>query len=140
VEIIKLMDVLLAQAKTITDQQAAHKIIYDGAKSTYYELITLRQQVKDEIAALKGEGAGQKEAVETRTDKIKGTLVIQWEELIKNLGEEKDKIISKAKPEFDQINADLKCIHDLSQKTIKQEQKDRSKSCDNNKESIETSD
>jgi len=32
VEITKLTDALLAQAKTITDQQAAHKIIYDVAK------------------------------------------------------------------------------------------------------------
>ena len=31
-EITKLTDALLAQAKTITDQQAAHKIIYDVAK------------------------------------------------------------------------------------------------------------
>jgi len=48
----------LAQAKTITEQQAAHKIICDGAKATYNVLTTLRQQVKDEIAALKGEAAG----------------------------------------------------------------------------------
>jgi len=41
-EIPKLMDALLAQAKNITDQQAAHKIIYDGAKATYDELTTLR--------------------------------------------------------------------------------------------------
>jgi len=87
----------LAQAKTITDQQAAHKIIYDGAKVTYDELTTLRQQVKDEIAALKGEATGQKEAVETLTDKIKTALVIQWEALIKRLGEENDKIIGAAK-------------------------------------------
>jgi len=53
-EITKLMDTLLAQAKTITDQQAAHKIIYDGAKATYNKRTTLRQQVKDEIAVLKG--------------------------------------------------------------------------------------
>jgi len=58
VEIQKLTDALLAQAKTITDQQAAHKIIYDAAKTTYDKLTTLRQQVKDEIAALKGEAAG----------------------------------------------------------------------------------
>jgi len=42
-EITKLTDALLAQPKTITDQQAAHKIIYDGAKATYVELTTLRQ-------------------------------------------------------------------------------------------------
>jgi len=76
VEITKLTHALLAQAKTITDQKAAHKIIYDGAKTTYDELTTLRQQVKDEIAALKGEAAGQKEGVETLTDKIKATLGI----------------------------------------------------------------
>jgi len=76
----------MAQAKTITDQQAAYKIIYDGAKGTYDELTTLHQQVKDEIAALKGEATVQKEAVETLTDKIKTALVIQWEALIKRLG------------------------------------------------------
>jgi len=70
-EITKFTDALLAQAKTISDQQAAHKIIYDDAKATYDEFTTLHQQVKDEIAALKGEAAGQKEAVETLTDKIK---------------------------------------------------------------------
>jgi len=42
VEITKLTDALLAKAKTITDQQAAHKIIYDSAKTTYDELSTLR--------------------------------------------------------------------------------------------------
>jgi len=60
VEITKLTDALLAQAKTITDQQAAHIIIYDGAKTTYDDLTTLRQQIKDEIAAPKGEAAGKK--------------------------------------------------------------------------------
>jgi len=75
-EITKLTEALLAQAKTIMDQQAAHKIIYDAVKATYDELTTLRQQVKDEIAALKGEATGQKEAVETLTDKIKAALVI----------------------------------------------------------------
>jgi len=70
VEITKLTDALLTKAKTITDQQAAHKIIYDGTKSTYDEFTPVRQQVKDEIAALKSEAAGQKEAVETLTDKI----------------------------------------------------------------------
>jgi len=91
----------LPQAKTITDQQATHNIIYDDAKATYDELTILRQQVKDEIAALKGEATGQKEAVETLTDKIKATLVIQWEALIKKLGEENNKIIGAAQPEFD---------------------------------------
>jgi len=67
----------LAQAKTITDQQAAYKSIYDGAKATYDELTILRQQVKDEIAALKGVATGQKEAVETLTDSIKAARVIQ---------------------------------------------------------------
>jgi len=45
VKMTKLTDALLPQAKTITDQQAAHKIIYDGAKTTYDELTTLRQHV-----------------------------------------------------------------------------------------------
>jgi len=75
-EIPKFTDALLAQAKTITDQQAAHKFIYDSAKATYEELTTLRRQVKDEIAALKGQAEGQQEAVATLTDKIKATLVI----------------------------------------------------------------
>jgi len=130
----------LAQAKTITDQQAAHKIIYDGAKVTYDELTTLRQQEKDEIAAPKGEATGQKEAVDTLTDKIKTALVIQWEALIKRLGEENNKIIGAPQAEFDQSKADLQSLHDWSQKAIKQEQDDRSKSCENNKESIETVD
>jgi len=47
-----MADALLAQAKTITDQQAAPKIIYDGANAIYEELTTLCQQVKDEIVAL----------------------------------------------------------------------------------------
>jgi len=42
VEITKLTDGLGAQAKTITEQQAAHKIIQDVAKATYDELTTLR--------------------------------------------------------------------------------------------------
>jgi len=75
-EIPKLTDALLAQAKTITDQQAAHKIIYNGAKVTYDELTTPSHQVKDEIAALKGEATAQMGAVETLTDKIKTTPVI----------------------------------------------------------------
>jgi len=102
----------------------AHKIIYDGTKTTHDELTTLHQQVKDEIAALKGEAAGQKEAVETLTDKIKPALVIQWEALIKKLGEENDKIIGEAQAEFDQIKADLRSLHDWSQKAIKQKQED----------------
>ena len=129
-----------AQAKTITDQQAAHKIIYDRAKATYDELTILCQRVKHEIAALQGEAIGQKEAVETLTDKIKATLVIQWEALIRRLGEENDKIICVALAEVDQIKADLQSLHDWSQKAIKQEQDDRSKSCENNKQSIETLD
>jgi len=140
VEITKLTDTLLAQAKTITDQQAAHKIIYDGAKTTYDELSTLRQQVEDEIAALKGEAAGQKKAVERLTDKIKTILVIQWEALIKKLGEENDEIIGEAQAKFDQIKADLKSLHNWSQKAIKQEQEHRLKSCENNKESIKNLD
>jgi len=140
VEITKLTDALLADAKTITDQQAAHKIIYDGSKSTYDELTTLRQQVKDEMPPLKGEATGQKEAVETLTDKIKIALVIQWEALIKRVGEENDKFMGAAQPEFDQIKADLQSLHDWSQKAIKPEQDYRSKSCENNKESVETLD
>ena len=112
---------LLAQAKTITDQQAAHKIIYDGAKVTCDDFTTLRQQAKDEIAALKGEATGQKEAFEILTDKIKTAVVIQWEALIKRLGEENNKIIGSAQVEFDQIKADLQSLHDWSQKAIKQE-------------------
>ena len=100
-EITKLTVALLAQAKTIADQQAAHKIIYDAAETTYDALTTLRQQVKDEIAALKCEAAGLKEAVETHSDIIKATLVIQWEALIKKLGEEYDKIFGEAQAEFD---------------------------------------
>jgi len=102
-EITKLTPILLAQGKTNTDQLAAHKIIYNGAKVTYAELTTLRQQVKDEIGALKGEATGMKEAVETPYDKIKTALVIQWSALIKRLGEENDKIIGAAQAEFDQI-------------------------------------
>jgi len=91
-----LTNALLAQAKTITNQQAIHKIIYDGAKATYEELTTLRQQVKDEIAALKGQAEGQQEAVSTLTDKIKATLVIQWETLINKLEEENAQVIGAA--------------------------------------------
>jgi len=46
-DIPKLTDALSAQVKTITDQQAAYKLIYNGTKATYNELTTLRQQVKD---------------------------------------------------------------------------------------------
>jgi len=60
--------------------------------------------------------------------------------LIKRLVEETDKIIGAAQSEFDQIKADLQSIHDWSQKAIKQEQDNRLKSCQNNKESIETLD
>jgi len=67
---------LLPQVKTITDQQATHKIIYVCTKNTFDKLTTLRQQVKVEIAALKGEVAGQKEAVAPLTDKIKAALAI----------------------------------------------------------------
>jgi len=139
-EITKLTDALLAQAKTITDQQAAHKIIYDGPKATYEELTTLRQQVKDEIAALKGQAEGQQEAVATLTDKIKATLVIQWETLIKKLEEENAKVIDAVQAEFDQIKADLRSLNEWSQQAVKQEQEDCYKSCENNKESIEALD
>ena len=60
IEITKLTDALFAQAETIADEQATHKIIYDGAKVTCDELTTLRQQVKDEIAAPKGEATEKK--------------------------------------------------------------------------------
>jgi len=69
-EITKLTDALLAQAKTITEQQAAYKITYNGAKATHDELTNLRQLVKEEIATLKGQAEGQQEAVATLTDKI----------------------------------------------------------------------
>jgi len=113
-----LTDALLAQAKTITDQQAAHKFIYDGAKATYEELTTLRQQVKDEIAALKGQAQGQQEVVATLTDKIKATVVIQWETLIKRLEEENAKVIGAAQGEFDQIKADLRSLNEWSQQAM----------------------
>jgi len=119
---------LLAQAKTIPDQQAAHKIIYDGAKATYEELTTLRQRVKDSIAALKGQAEGQQEAVATLTDKIKVTLVIQWETLIKKLEEENAKVIGAAQAEFDQIEADVRRLNEWSPQGVKQEQEDHSKS------------
>jgi len=45
------------------------------------------------MAALKGEATGQKEAVQTLTDKLKTALVIQLEAPIKRLGEENNKII-----------------------------------------------
>jgi len=137
-EITKLMDALLAQAKTITDQQRAHKMIYDSTKATYDELTILHQLVKDEVAALKGEETGQKEAVKTLTNKIKAALVIQWEALIKRLGKENNKIIGAAQAKFDQIEADLQSLHGCSQKAINQGQDNWSKTCDNNKESIET--
>jgi len=96
-QITKLTDALLALAKTITDQQAAHKIIYDGAKATYDEHTTFRQQVKDEIAALKGEATGQKEAVETLSGKIKPELVIQWEALIKSMKRKTTRLLGQRK-------------------------------------------
>jgi len=135
-EITMLTDPLLAQAKTITDQQAAHKIIYEGTKATYEELTTLLQQVKYQIAALKGLAEGQQEAVTTLIDKIKATLVIQWVTLIKKLDEENAKVIGAAQAEFDQIKAHLRSLNECSQQPVKQEQEDGSKSCKNNKESI----
>ena len=139
-EITKLTDALLAQAKTITDQQAVHRIINDGAKATYEELTTLRQQVNNQIAALKGQAEGQQEEVATLTYQIKATLVIRWETLIKKLEEENVKVIGAAQAEFDQIKADLRSLNEWSQQAVKQEQEDRSKSCENNKESIEALD
>jgi len=56
---------------------------------------------------------------EKLTNKIKAALVIQWEALIKKLGEENDQIIGEAQAEFDQIKVDLKSLHDWSQKAIK---------------------
>ena len=91
-----MTDGLLSQATTITDQLAAHKIIYDGAKATNEELTTIRLQVKDEAAAIKGQAEGQQEAVATLTDEIKATLVILWETLIKKLEEENAKVIGAA--------------------------------------------
>jgi len=114
--------------------------MYDGAKATYEELTTLRQQVKDVIAALKGQAEGQQEAVATLTDKIKATLVIQWATLIKKLEEENAKVIGAAQAEFDQIKADLQSLHEWSQQAVKQEQEECSKSCENNKWSIEALD
>ena len=107
-EITKLPDALLAYAKIISDQQDAYKIIYDGAKATYEDLTTLRQQGKDEIAALTGQAEGQQEMVATLTDKIKVTLVIQWEPLIKKLEEETAKVIGTVQAELDQIKGDLR--------------------------------
>jgi len=92
------------------------------------------------MGALKGKATGQKEAVETLTDKIKATLVIQWEALIKRLDNENDKIIGAEQAEFEQIKADLQSVLDWSQRAIKQEQDDQSKNCENNKESIQTLD
>jgi len=103
-----LPDALLAYAKIISDQQDAYKIIYDGAKATYEDLTTLRQQGKDEIAALTGQAEGQQEMVATLTDKIKVTLVIQWEPLIKKLEEETAKVIGTVQAELDQIKGDLR--------------------------------
>jgi len=64
-------------------------------------LTTLRQYIKHEIAALKGQAEGQQEVVATLTDKIKATLVIQWEIWIKKLEEENAKVIGAAEAEFD---------------------------------------
>ena len=131
---------MLAQAKTVTDPQAAHKIIYDGAKANYEELTTLGQQVKDEIAAPKGQAEGQQEVVATLTAKINATLVIQWETYIKKLEEEHAKVFGAAQAEFDQIKADLRSLNEWSQQAGKQEQEDCFRSCENNKESIEALD
>ena len=87
-------------------------MIYDGAKATYEELNTLRQQGKDEIAALKGQAEGQQEAVATLTDRIKATLVIQWETLIKKLEEANAKVIGARQAEFDQIKADWRSLNE----------------------------
>jgi len=65
---------------------------------------------------------------------------MQWETLIKKLEEENAKVIGAAQAEFDQIKADLRSLNGKSQQAVKQEQEDRSKSCENNKESIEALD
>jgi len=56
------------------------------------------------------------------------------------LEEENAKVIGAAQAEFDQIKADLRSLNEWSQQAVKQEQQDRSKSCENNKESIEALD
>jgi len=73
---------LCVLTKTTTDQQGTPKFIRDGTKATCNELTTLRQQVKEEIAGLKGEATGQKEAVQTLTDNIKAAPVIHWKALV----------------------------------------------------------
>jgi len=60
--------------------------------------------------------------------------------LIKKLEEENTKVIGASQAEFDQIKADLRSLNEWSQGTVKQEQEDHSKSCENNKESIEALD
>jgi len=45
-------------------------------KTTYDKPTTLHRQIKDAIAPLKGEVGGQKEEVQTLTDKIKDALLI----------------------------------------------------------------
>jgi len=105
------MNILLAQAKTSTNQQGTHKIIVDAMKATYNEVATFQQYIENEFTPLKGKATGQKEAVETLTDKIKATLLIQWEDLMKKLGTENNKIIEQKVAEFDQIKADLQSLH-----------------------------
>jgi len=139
-ETTKLTDALLAQAKTINNQQAAQNIIYIRDKATYEELTTLRKHVKDEIAALKDQAEGQQEAVATLTDKINATLVIQWETLIKKLEEENTKVMGAAQAEFDKIKGDLRSFNGWSQQAVKQEEENRAKIYKNNKQSIEALD
>jgi len=45
-------------------------------KASYNEISSFPPQVKDEVTALKSKAAGQKEAVETLTDKITAALAI----------------------------------------------------------------
>jgi len=60
--------------------------------------------------------------------------------LIKKLEEENTKVIGAAQAEIDQTKADLRSLNEWSQQAVKQEQEDYSKSCENNKESIEAHD
>ena len=56
--------------------------------------------------------------------------------MIKKLEEENVKVIGVAQAEFDQIKADLRSLYEWSQQAVKQEQEERSKSCENKKDSI----
>ena len=75
-------------------------------------MTTLHQQVKDEIDAFKSQTKGQQEAVATLTDKLKATLVIQWETLIKKLEAENAKVIGAVQAEVNQIKVDLRSLNE----------------------------